>query len=226
VALTPSPSPIAMGEGSGGAGGVDRAAVQTNMGPAGSNVEAMGTNSEAAGTNSEAGVINATPAGTNSTAAGTTSDAMPTNSEAAGSNLDATGSNSDAMGTNLEAAGTNLETARTNLEAAGSSVTPDADRLEPTEQAEYQIVQPPSAKPQASILKDRTLTNLYNRRPDWLDQAHRRLDAAVFDAYGWPHDLSDDDILARLLALNLERAAGQGEVPAPVMRDAENNDEE
>ncbi len=27
---------------------------------------------------------------------------------------------------------------------------------------------------------------------------------------GWPHDLPDDDILARLLALNLERAAGQG----------------
>lgn len=62
-------------------------------------------------------------------------------------------------------------------------------------------------------LKDRTLTNLYNKRPDWLDLAHKRLDAAVFDAYGWPHDLSDDDILARLLALNLERAAGQGEVP-------------
>jgi len=58
-------------------------------------------------------------------------------------------------------------------------------------------------------LNQRTLTNLYNRRPDWLDQAHRRLDAAVFDAYGWPHDLSDDEILARLLALNLERAAAQ-----------------
>jgi hypothetical protein len=29
-------------------------------------------------------------------------------------------------------------------------------------------------------------------------------------AYGWPHDLSDDEILARLLVLNLERAAGQG----------------
>jgi len=35
----------------------------------------------------------------------------------------------------------------------------------------------------------------------------------VFDAYGWPHDLSDDEILVRLLALILERAAGQGEVP-------------
>ena len=29
---------------------------------------------------------------------------------------------------------------------------------------------------------------------------------AVFDAYGWPHDLSDEEILARLVALNAERA--------------------
>ena len=52
----------------------------------------------------------------------------------------------------------------------------------------------------------RTLTNLYNQRPTWLDNAHKKLDAAVFVAYGWPVDLSDDEILARLLALNLERA--------------------
>ena len=52
----------------------------------------------------------------------------------------------------------------------------------------------------------RTLTQLYNERPTWLDNAHRKLDAAVFAAYGWPADLSDDDILARLLALNLARA--------------------
>jgi hypothetical protein len=37
-------------------------------------------------------------------------------------------------------------------------------------------------------------------------QRHKKLDAAVFAAYGWPVDLSDDEILARLLALNLERA--------------------
>ena len=55
-------------------------------------------------------------------------------------------------------------------------------------------------------LNRRTLTNLYNRRPTWLDLAHRRLDEAVLDAYGWPHDLSDEEILERLLALNLERA--------------------
>jgi type II restriction/modification system DNA methylase subunit YeeA len=55
-------------------------------------------------------------------------------------------------------------------------------------------------------LKKRTLTNLYNQRPTWLDLAHRKLDEAVLDAYGWPHDLSDQEILSRLLALNLERA--------------------
>ena len=63
-----------------------------------------------------------------------------------------------------------------------------------------------SGTPEAE-LKKRTLTNLYNQRPTWLDLVHKKLDAAVFDAYGWPHDLSDEEILSRLLALNLERAA-------------------
>jgi len=58
-------------------------------------------------------------------------------------------------------------------------------------------------------LEKRTLTTLYNIRPDWLDEAHQQLDEAVCDAYGWPRDLSDDEILARLLALNLERSAVQ-----------------
>ena len=53
----------------------------------------------------------------------------------------------------------------------------------------------------------RTLTNLYNQRPTWLDNAHRTLDAAVSEAYGWPPDLADAEILERLLALNLKRAA-------------------
>jgi hypothetical protein len=34
----------------------------------------------------------------------------------------------------------------------------------------------------------------------------RKLDRAALDAYGWPHDLSDDDILSRLLAMNGARA--------------------
>lgn len=55
--------------------------------------------------------------------------------------------------------------------------------------------------------KKRTLTNLYNKRPTWLANAHHKLDEAVFAAYGWPVDLSDDEILARLLALNLERSS-------------------
>ena len=56
-------------------------------------------------------------------------------------------------------------------------------------------------------LKQRTLTNPYNQRPTWLDNLHRALDNAVFDAYGWPADIEDEEILERLLALNLERAA-------------------
>jgi type II restriction/modification system DNA methylase subunit YeeA len=59
----------------------------------------------------------------------------------------------------------------------------------------------------AAILKKRTLTNLYNERPAWLDHLHRRLDAAVAAAYGWPADLPEADALARLFALNRERAA-------------------
>jgi hypothetical protein len=54
--------------------------------------------------------------------------------------------------------------------------------------------------------KKRTLTNLYNARSTWLDLAHKRLDEAVFAAYGWKSDLSDEEILEKLLALNLERA--------------------
>ncbi|MCE9646013.1 MAG: class I SAM-dependent DNA methyltransferase [Chloroflexi bacterium] len=53
----------------------------------------------------------------------------------------------------------------------------------------------------------RTLTNLYNQRPTWLDLAHKKLDEAVFAAYGWKNDLSDEEILEKLLALNLERSA-------------------
>ncbi len=55
-------------------------------------------------------------------------------------------------------------------------------------------------------LAQRTLTKLYNQRPAWLAQAHAALDTAVAAAYGWADygaDTSDDDILRRLLALNL-----------------------
>jgi hypothetical protein len=35
----------------------------------------------------------------------------------------------------------------------------------------------------------------------------RKLDAAVFAAYGWPAALTDAELLERLLELNRERAA-------------------
>ncbi len=56
------------------------------------------------------------------------------------------------------------------------------------------------------LLQDRTMTGLYNRRPDWLDDAHEVLDDAVFAAYGWSTDMPDDEILTALLKLNRERA--------------------
>jgi Fe2+ or Zn2+ uptake regulation protein len=75
---------------------------------------------------------------------------------------------------------------------------------------------------------DLTLTQIYNvleklRRGEALDDAedtikdkglvlivkelHDQIDTLVAEAYGWPADLSDDEILARLVALNSERAA-------------------
>ena len=102
----------------------------------------------------------------------------------------------------------------------------------------------------AAKLKKRTLTNLYNERPAWLDLAHKKLDAAVAAAYGWNdlveiweeaergafYDFAtksyaqleadekglreawknlnravDEEILKRLLALNLERAAAEAQ---------------
>jgi hypothetical protein len=54
-------------------------------------------------------------------------------------------------------------------------------------------------------LRERTLTKLYNERPQWLADAHRDLDRAVAAAYGWPDDISDEDALTELLDLNLAR---------------------
>jgi hypothetical protein len=59
----------------------------------------------------------------------------------------------------------------------------------------------------AKKLKTRTLTNLYNQRPTWLDLAHKKLDEAVVAAYNWSPAISDEALLEKLLALNLERAA-------------------
>lgn len=69
----------------------------------------------------------------------------------------------------------------------------------------------------AADLKKRTLTNLYNARPTWLDNAHKALDRAVLAAYAqttgdaWPETMNDEEILGRLLWLNHQRAGRGGE---------------
>ena len=92
-------------------------------------------------------------------------------------------------------------------------VLPGQDGISESERKKIKIgtVRYPRVEPKnaecAAKLKKRTLTNLYNERPQWLADAHMRLDAAVAAAYGWPADLSDEQILEKLLALNFERAA-------------------
>jgi len=87
----------------------------------------------------------------------------------------------------------------------------DDPRVETSAQAARELVEKRDRWPNPEgatekELKRRMLTNLYNQRPTWLELAQRKLDEAVLDAYGWPHDLSDEEILARLLALSLDRA--------------------
>ncbi len=64
---------------------------------------------------------------------------------------------------------------------------------------------PDGASPEE--LEPRTLTKLSNAMPSWLRDAHATLDHSVLVAYAWPHDITDTDLLTRLLDLNLERAA-------------------
>ena len=58
-------------------------------------------------------------------------------------------------------------------------------------------------------LRKRTLTNLYNARPQWLADAHTALDAAVAAAYGWTPDIPKTDALEALLELNLAQSTIQ-----------------
>jgi hypothetical protein len=74
---------------------------------------------------------------------------------------------------------------------------------------ERTVPDPPFAK----YLKERTLTNLYNENPTWLQNAHRKLDEAVCQAYtkttgdpDWHPDMDDEEILEKLLELNLDRS--------------------
>ena len=82
----------------------------------------------------------------------------------------------------------------------GLSASPYPDRIVPKPGFEKELAK-------------RTLTNLYNQRPAWLAAAHAQLDAAVAAAYGWADytaDMPDDEILRRLLALNLQRSTSEG----------------
>jgi predicted negative regulator of RcsB-dependent stress response len=79
--------------------------------------------------------------------------------------------------------------------------SPYPDRIEP---------KPGISEVDLKALHKRTLTNLYNAKPAWLSMAHQQLDQAVAAAYGWTDYTSampDDEILKRLLALNLARSA-------------------
>jgi len=92
--------------------------------------------------------------------------------------------------------------------SAGCSTTRRRPRTIPPRRYPDRIL--PKTAGAALTLKSRTLTNLYNERPRWLGLAHDALDRAVAAAYGWPDDISTEDALARLLALNLERARSSG----------------
>ena len=58
----------------------------------------------------------------------------------------------------------------------------------------------------ARELRKRTLTNLYNTRPQWLSDAHAALDSTVAAAYGWDAEISGNDALRELLTANLTDA--------------------
>ena len=92
--------------------------------------------------------------------------------------------------------------------ASGATIRPQRETLieaadEPV--AGYPKRPVPRNEDVAKAIKKRTLTNLYNDRPQWLADAHEALDAAVPAAYGWSADISDDDALRELLALNAHR---------------------
>ena len=95
-------------------------------------------------------------------------------------------------------------------DAARDLVTKRDRWLNPPECVEW-VDEPVSGYPKRPVprndqaakeLKKRTLTNLYNTRPQWLANAHEALDEAVAAAYGWPADISDEDVLRELLTLN------------------------
>jgi type II restriction/modification system DNA methylase subunit YeeA len=99
---------------------------------------------------------------------------------------------------------------------------PDLVKTEPEVVPGYSDRILPKDAQAAVTLRTRTLTNLYNQRPQWLADAHRDLDAAVAAAYGWSTDISDEDALVELLELNLSRAT-DGETVSALDDELEEN---
>ena len=82
------------------------------------------------------------------------------------------------------------------------SITQVAKRLN---ELRERWLNPPEGDVGPNAIKQRTLTNLYNERPTWLEMAHTTLDETVLLAYGWDVALNAEEILSRLLNLNLRR---------------------
>ena len=98
----------------------------------------------------------------------------------------------------------NQRTAISTVRRALTTVSPRRDLI-----AKRDTRHNPFREPQRA--RDRNNpANLGSERPSWLADLHRKLDEAVFVAYGWPSSLTDAEVLERLLALNHERAASQG----------------
>jgi hypothetical protein len=122
----------------------------------------------------------------------------------------------------------------------------DRPRYTPTSTFEtFPFPWPPNSEPKANLMKERievaarelvrkreawlnppgltseeansrTLTNLYNENPSWLQNAHRNLDQAVMTAYGWSTELSDDEILTSLIELNRKCRSAHQENEVPI----------
>ena len=117
----------------------------------------------------------------------------------------------DGLSPDIPAADTANDRCAAAIAAAARRLVELRDRwLNPSEWVEW-VDEPALGYPKRPVardeaagkeLKKRTLTNLYNARPQWLADAHATLDAAVAVTYGWPADITEDDALRELLVLN------------------------
>ncbi|NKL66269.1 class I SAM-dependent DNA methyltransferase [Rhizobium leguminosarum] len=81
----------------------------------------------------------------------------------------------------------------------------DPSRIGPPAQQKFPLRRLPADDTAKAVLSSRQMTTLYNNPPDWLATRHAALDAAVAAAYGWSADITDEEVLANLLEINLSR---------------------